>query len=347
MPKITEAELKKHIKQKNFSPVYVIYGTEQMFIKRYTEMLTEAVAGKNPSDFNFHSFSGNINLDELAASVQIVPFMSEHNCVLLTDIFLDSMTADEIDRLKTILAQKISGTVIIISMPSYIPKKNTAALTSIIKKAEKNGSVCKFEQLNQNTLERYIAKWANQNGKLISHINASKLIGYCGSDLNLLKNEVDKISAYAKGEEITLDDIQKLASVNLETRIFTLSDAVINGQGDKAFQTLDRLFYQKEEPVMMLYVLSNSFIDAYRIRVADECGVTQQQAAAEFDYKKRAFALKNARRSTSHVSTEALRKCLDALLEADISFKSVSVNPRLYLEQLIARLLIIAQEGRV
>ncbi len=347
MPKITEAELKKHIKQKNFSPVYVIYGTEQMFIKRYTEMLTEAVAGKNPSDFNFHSFSGNINLDELAASVQIVPFMSEHNCVLLTDIFLDSMTADEIDRLKTILAQKISGTVIIISMPSYIPKKNTAALTSIIKKAEKNGSVCKFEQLDQNTLERYIAKWANQNGKLISHINASKLIGYCGSDLNLLKNEVDKISAYAKGEEITLDDIQKLASVNLETRIFTLSDAVINGQGDKAFQTLDRLFYQKEEPVMMLYVLSNSFIDAYRIRVADECGVTQQQAAAEFDYKKRAFALKNARRSTSHVSTEALRKCLDALLEADISFKSVSVNPRLYLEQLIARLLIIAQEGRV
>lgn len=347
MPKITEAELKKHIKQKNFSPVYVIYGTEQMFIKRYTEMLTEAVAGKNPSDFNFHSFSGNINLDELAASVQIVPFMSEHNCVLLTDIFLDSMTADEIDRLKTILAQKISGTVIIISMPSYIPKKNTAALTSIIKKAEKNGSVCKFEQLDQNTLERYIAKWANQNGKLISHINASKLIGYCGSDLNLLKNEVDKISAYAKGEEITLDDIQKLASVNLETRIFTLSDAVINGQGDKAFQTLDRLFYQKEEPVMMLYVLSNSFIDAYRIRVADECGVTQQQAAAEFDYKKRAFALKNARRSTSHVSTEALRKCLDALLEADISFKSVSVNPRLYLEQLIARMLIIAQEGRV
>lgn len=347
MPKITEAELKKHIKQKNFSPVYVIYGTEQMFIKRYTEMLTEAVAGKNPSDFNFHSFSGNINLDELAASVQIVPFMSEYNCVLLTDIFLDSMTADEIDRLKTILAQKISGTVIIISMPSYIPKKNTAALTSIIKKAEKNGSVCKFEQLDQNTLERYIAKWANQNGKLISHINASKLIGYCGSDLNLLKNEVDKISAYAKGEEITLDDIQKLASVNLETRIFTLSDAVINGQGDKAFQTLDRLFYQKEEPVMMLYVLSNSFIDAYRIRVADECGVTQQQVAAEFDYKKRAFALKNARRSTSHVSTEALRKCLDALLEADISFKSVSVNPRLYLEQLIARLLIIAQEGRV
>lgn len=347
MPKITEAELKKHIKQKKFSPVYVICGTEQMFIKRYTEMLAEAVTGKNPSDFNFHSFSGDVNLDELAASIQIVPFMSEYNCVLITDIFLDSMDADEIDRLKTILSQKISGTVIIVSMPSYVPKKNSAALTSIIKKAEKNGSVCKFEKLDQNTIERYIAKWANQNGKLISHINASKLISYCGSDLNLLKNEVDKISAYAKGEEITIDDVRKLASLNLETRIFALSDAVINGNGDKAFQTLDRLFYQKEEPVSMLYVLSGSFIDAYRIRVADECGVTQQQVANDFEYNKRAFTLKNARRSTSHVSTEALRKCLDVLLEADLSFKSISVNPRLYLEQLIARLLIIAREGRV
>lgn len=347
MPKITEAELKKHIKQKSFSPVYVLYGSEQMFIKRYTEMLAGAVAGKNPSDFNFHTFSGDINLDELAAAMQIVPFMSEYNCVLITDIFLDTLNSDDTDRLKTILAQKISGTVLIISMPSYVPKKNAAAFTSIVKKAEKNGSVIKFEKLDQNTLERYIAKWANQNGKFISHINASKIISSCGTDLNLLKNETDKICAYAKGEEITLDDINKLVTVNLETRIFALSDAVLSGHGDAAFQTLDRLFYQKEEPVVMLYVLAGSFVDAYRMRVANECGVPQSTVANDFEYGKRTFALKKAASSTRKISTEALRKCLDAILEADVAFKSTSVNYRLYLEQLIAKLLLIAREGRV
>ncbi len=346
MPKITEADLKKHIKQKTFSPIYVIYGTEQMFIKRYTEMLVTAVAGKSPSDFNFHKFSGDINLDELAASVQIVPFMSEYNCVLITDVFLDSMDADTIDRLKTILAQKIDGSVVIISMPSYIPKKNKAALSSIIKKAEKNGSVIEFDKLDQNTLERYIAKWANQNGKLISHINASKLIASCGTDLNMLKNEVDKLSAYASGEEITLEDINSLATVNLETKIFALSDAVIRGQGDKAFTALDLLFYQKEEPIAMLYVLSGTFVDAYRMRVANECGVNQQRVAEDFEYKKRAFTLRNAANSTSRVSTQALRKCLDALVEADLAMKSTSVDKRIYLEQLIAKLLLITREGR-
>ena len=55
MPRITEADLKKQIKNKSFSPVYLIYGSEQMFVKSYTKKLCEAVAGKKPSDFNYHT----------------------------------------------------------------------------------------------------------------------------------------------------------------------------------------------------------------------------------------------------------------------------------------------------
>ena len=75
MPRITEADLKKQIKNKSFSPVYLIYGSEQMFVKSYTKKLCEAVAGKNPSDFNYHTFSGDIDFQELAASLQIMPFI--------------------------------------------------------------------------------------------------------------------------------------------------------------------------------------------------------------------------------------------------------------------------------
>ncbi len=347
MAKITETELKKQIKSKQFSPVYVIYGSEQMFIKRYTQMLVEAVAGKNPSDFNYHNFSGDIDLDDFAASLQIVPFMSEYNCVLATDIYFDNMDKNSLDRFKDITDSVVDGTVLIVSMPTYSPSKNLSSFKAFLKKAEKLGSVCEFNKLNQSMIERYIAKWANENGKMISHINASKLISYCGDDLNLLKNEVAKICAYSSSEEISLEDINKLATVNLETKIFSLSDAVLNGNGQKAYNTLDLLFYQREEPIMMLYVLSASYIDAYRIRVADECGVLKDNVAKDFSYKNRAFTLANARKATSRVSTEALRKSLDALIAADEKFKTTAVNARLYMEQLIARLLLIAEEGRI
>lgn len=347
MAKLTEAELKKQIKTRQFSPIYVIYGTEQMFVRRYSEQLVNAIMGKDPSDFNYHTFSGDINLDDFAASLQIVPFMSEYNCVFASDIYFDNMDSDSLARFKEITEKIVAGTVLVISMPTYVPSKNNSAFKALVKKAEKNGSVCEFNKLNQTMLERYIAKWANENGKMISHLNASKLVSYCGDDLNMLKNEVAKICAYSSGEEISAQDIEKLATVNLETKIFALSDAVLNGNGQKAFNTLDLLFYQREEPIMMLYVLSASYVDAYRIRVADECGVLKEDVAKDFAYKNRAFTLKNARTATARVSTEALRRSLDLLVEADIKFKSSAVNARLYMEQLIAQLLLVAKEGRI
>lgn len=346
MPKITEAELKKHIKNKNFSPVYMICGSEQLFVKKYTEMLAKAVTGKHPSDFNYHIFSGIFELDDFAASLHMIPFMSEYNCVLATDIAFDEMDKGSINRLSDIVSAEHEGTILIISMPSYIPQKNKADYDKFLKKVEKTGIVCEFSKLNSNVLEKYVAKWANENGKIISQINAVKLISYCGDDLNMLRNEIDKISAYAKGEEITLEDIEKLAAVTLETKVYALSDAVLKGEGQKAYQSLDLLFYQKEEPARILYAMSDAYVDAYRIRVANECGIMPKEVASDFAYRNRAFALDKARRATATVSTEALRQSLDVLVEAEMRFKTSSVNARIYMEQIIAQLLLIAREGR-
>lgn len=344
MPKITEADLKKHIKSREFSPVYLIFGAEQMYVRNYTEKLVRAIAGKAPSDFNFHRFAGEVNLTELAASMYVAPFMSEYNLVLVSDAFFDLMTKTELDTFLEICGKPVEGTVLLISLPSNTPKDKT--ISAIIKAIGKKGAVCEFQKPNAMTLEKFIAKWANANGKLISRAAANKLVSLCGDDLTRLKNEVDKICSYSGGEEVSLEDIDKLATVNLESRIFDLSDAVLAGNGEKAFRVLDLLFYQKEEPIVMLYTLSNAYIDAYRVRVASECGVINTGLAADFSYGKRTFLLDRVKRSTNRVSTEALRKSLDLLMDADLKFKSVRLNERLYLEQLIAQLLLTAREGR-
>ena len=344
MPNITEADLKKHIKSREFSSVYLIYGAEQMYVRNYTDKLVNAVAGKAPSDFNFHRFAGEVDLSELAAATQVVPFMSEYNLVLVSDAFFDMMTKTELDTFLEICANPADGTVLVISMPSNTPKDKT--LSAIVKAVGKKGDVCEFKKPNAMTVEKFIAKWANANGKLISRAAANKLVSLCGDDLTRLKNEIDKICSYSSGEEVSLEDIDKLATVNLESRIFDLSDAVLAGNGEKAFQVLDLLFYQKEEPIAMLYTLSNAYIDAYRVRVAAECGVMNSELAKDFGYGKRTFVLDRVKRSTNRVSTEALRKSLDLMMDADLKFKSVRLNDRLYLEQLIAQLLLTAREGR-
>ena len=344
MPNITEADLKKQIKTRSFSSVYLIYGAEQLYVRNYTEKLVKAIAGKTPSDFNFHRFAGEVNVTELAAAIYVAPFMSEYNLVIVSDAFFDMMTKDELDTFTEICQKPVEGTILVISLPSNTPKK--ATLDAIKKVVAKKGSVCEFKKPDAITTEKFIAKQANKNGKLISRAAANRLVSLCGDDLTRLKNEVDKICAYSSSEEVSLDDINKLATVNLESRIFDLSDAVLAGNGEKAFRVLDSLFYQKEDPIGMLYILSSAYIDAYRARVASECGIRNAQVAEDFGYGKRTFVLDRVMRSTNRVSTEALRKSLDYLMEADLKFKSVKVNERLYLEQLIAQLLLTAREGR-
>lgn len=56
MPRITEADLKKQIKNKSFSPVYLIYGSEQMFVKSYTKSFVRLLQAKTrPISITIHS----------------------------------------------------------------------------------------------------------------------------------------------------------------------------------------------------------------------------------------------------------------------------------------------------
>ena len=127
------ADLKKALTNKKSAAAKeaaaFVKRTEQLYIKHYTKLLTEAVAGKEPSDFNFHTFSGEVDLDTLASAIGVVPFMSEYNCVLVTDIFLDMLNADDLNKFKAICKMQAEGTVLILSMPSYVPKRNAKAFS--------------------------------------------------------------------------------------------------------------------------------------------------------------------------------------------------------------------------
>ena len=121
MAVLTDKQMDKHIKERNFAKVYLIYGEEQMYVKKYTDKLVTAVAGKTPSEFNFHSFGDSINFDELAASVQIVPFMSEFNCVLVSDAAFDEFNANDNARFADIYKAVPDGCVFIFRWHEYSP----------------------------------------------------------------------------------------------------------------------------------------------------------------------------------------------------------------------------------
>ena len=106
------------------------------------------------------------------------------------------------------------------------------------------------------------------------------------------------------------------------------------------------LFYQNEEPVSILAVLSTSYLDLYRVRAAVQSGKNSLEPAKYFDYKGKEFRLRNAERDGGRFSMEMLRESLEVLLAADLSLKSARGDRRTVMEKLIAQLLLIAEKEK-
>ena len=209
------------------------------------------------------------------------------------------------------------------------------------------GYLVEFDKLTVSAIQKKLVSWAGKRNVTLSPRNAELIVNYSGTDLNLLRQELEKLCEYVgSGGEITEKDIDILVTKNSEASIYEISKAVISGNTVKALAIIDRLIYQKEEIISILAVLSSSYINMYRARIAIKCGcpVTDLMKLFPGSYKS-ARALSFIERDCKKVNTAILRKSLDAIAQTDILLKSTRANDRIQLERLIIKLIMIASEG--
>ena len=218
-----------------------------------------------------------------------------------------------------------------------------------VRQAEERGTVALCARRGQGDLLRFVAREAEKAGCALPRQAAQKLLEYAGQDLTTLQNEVEKLCAYALGQgqgEITLAMIEELVAKSTETTVFLLSGALVAGNYEKAYTLLDALFYQREEPIAILGALATSYVDMVRVRAALENGGTYGDAAQYGDYKGKDFRLKKAQQNVRGVPQQVLRESLHLLLEADMALKGSRLEPRIILDELIAKLLLAARRER-
>lgn len=346
MARLTEAEFKKHLSAKDYSGLYLLFGEEKLLVKQYTDKLVEKIVGKKPSDFNFHRMKQSTPTEEIISCAEMIPFTADINCILITDYNVDEIGESDFSALCKVFEDISETTIMIFSMPTLDINMKSSRQKRFISRAEDFGIVLKCDKKEQAALEKQLVSWAGKRGNSLSSANAAKIIAYCGSDLLTLENELEKLCAYKDySGEITLDDINLLTTKNLEAKVFKLADYVITGNSDAAYKQLDLLFYQHEEPIAVLAVLSGAYVDMYRVRVALESGEKASVLEKSFDYGKKAFRLKNAERDGKRLTTTAMRKSLDEILETDYKMKSTRADKRVLMETLISKLIMLTHSN--
>lgn len=343
MPKITETELKKQLKTENLLNLYFLFGEEKYLVEYYAEELCKKAVGEADTSFNEHRLDGEaVTIDEIAQTVDAMPLMANRTCVLVNNLDADHLLAKETEKLNELLSDLPDFCVLIFCCRSLdVNLKKSAKWKKFLAQIEKYGASVELNKRGMIALEKQLVSWAKKLGNELSQINASKIIKLCGDDLLTLKNELEKLCSFAGEGEITEEQIDQIITKNLETTVFLLSKAVAAGEYKKAYRQLDLLFYQKEEPVAVLAVLSSLYTDMYRVRAAIESRKQLTDVSCIFDYRNKEFRLKNAQKDSSALSTQALRRCMNEILMTDIALKSTKVDKKILMEELLAKLMMI------
>nr|WP_255575723.1 DNA polymerase III subunit delta [Caproiciproducens faecalis] len=339
--------MKKQIEKADFSNLYLLHGEEKYLVGFYAKKLIAKAAGTAFSDFNFQRFDDTASIDAIASAVEALPFMAERKCVVVSDLDVESLRAQEASKLDELLKSVPDTTVLVFYLPSIeIDYKADKKWKKFIDTVSRTGATVHLKRRSGPDLEKALCSAASKRGCELSRQNAGRIIGYCGNDLQTLFNELEKLCAYQKEGAISAQTIDALVVKNLETRVYDLSKAIIAGQYDKAYGILDLLFYQNEEPVSVLAVLSSAYIDMYRVRVSIQSGFSAMEPAKHFDYARKEFRLTNAERDAKKLTTPVLRQSLQVLLGADTALKSARGDRRIIMEKLIAQLLLIAEKEK-
>lgn len=113
--------IREHIKSGNFKQFYLIYGNEPYLVKLYRDKLKDAVLG-DADQMNFSRFEGkDIDLKEVNAIAQTLPFFSDRRLILIENSDLFKVQSD----LSDILSEAPESSVFVF-VEKEVDKRNKA-----------------------------------------------------------------------------------------------------------------------------------------------------------------------------------------------------------------------------
>lgn len=344
MPAITENELKKQIREGSLSRAYLLYGDEKFLIETYAARLREKAVPKGRDGFNVQSFDGTGDVAEaLTDFAEQFPMMADCKCAMVCDYEAEKKSADELKKMAALLSDIPPYCVLIFWMDSVeVNEKKSAKWRNFIKQIQAAGQTAAINRRTGGELNKILCETARKRGCLLSERDASYLVNLCGSALNTLLSELEKLINYTGEGEITREAMDKLCIKTLSSSAFDMAKAILRREYDRAYAILDELFYQREEPVSILSAISMSYVDLYRAKVCKTSpDVKLADIVQKFGYYGKDFRIKNAMRDCASMDLSVLRGSLDILLAADQTLKSQKTQGRVVLEQTIARLVVL------
>lgn len=242
--------INEDIKNQQFQQFYLLLGDEGYLKKQYREKLVSAMVNSDDT-MNYHYEEGNNpNLNNIYELGETLPFFAERRVIVLENTGLLKKASDVNEHF-----EQFPDTTCVIMVEEKVDGRN-----GLYKWFGKHGYVAKMERPDEKMLVAWVKKLCADADKTIDDTTIFYMIQHMGTEMYLLKNELEKLFTYcSERSHIRMEDMKEVCLDEAEDKIFDMLDAIGNRNQKKALQLYRDLLELRKPAMQILALMSRHF----------------------------------------------------------------------------------------
>lgn len=304
---------------------YLLYGSEDYLKRQYKDKLVEALA--DPEDnMNLNYFEGSgMNLQDVLDIGETLPFFADNRVIVLENSGLFKKAPEDIEK-------KIAGfpdSTYVIFVEKEVDKRNR-----LYKWIGKAGYASEMNTPDEKMLIAWVKGLCRAEGKQIDEAAIFYFVEHMGTDMLLLRNELEKLFCYQMDKErITIDDIREVCISQATDKMFDMLDAIGSRNQEKALLLYHDLLALREPAMRILYMLTRHFHILMQISLLTAEGKDNKTMASVCGIPP--FSVKKYAAQAGRYSYEKLRGMVEKCQATDQGIKTGMVQDIVGVELLI------------
>ena len=305
------------------SNFYLIYGDDNGLIEN---QVTEIINKLNIDKDNIVTYSlNNTSMEDIILEASMFSMFGTNKVIVVNDANCFKDKVDNIEVLEEYFDKYNHDNYLIFTLNG---KPDTRK--KVYKLIDKMGSVISVKN-DKDYLYNYVNKYISDNNYQMSSNNIIYFLSKVGSDINNIKNELDKLMIYKDNDHnILKEDIDEMVIVNIDDEIFALTDAVINGDISNSMRLYNFFINHNYEQVQIIALLGSQFHFLFQVKRLYNQGKYKDDIAKILEVHP--YRVKLALGKIYSYSEELLLSYISKLADMDKNIKLGKIDKGLALE---------------
>lgn len=316
-------QLENELKNNDLNWLYLLYGNERFLLDNCVKKIKK-IFGDIKIGINFVTIYEN-NISQLIDDIETPAFGYEKKLIFIKNSKLferngKKSNKDNQEKIEKVLGyfndnhDSMQESVILVFIEESIEKNK------LYNYIDKHGLICEFKDLVPNQIIARLKGICNAYKVNISNFELNYLIEQCGTNMQILINEIRKLIEYV-GENGTIkkEYIDSLCIKQTEAIIFDLTDNMGKKNIKNSLNILDDLLYSKEPIQKIIVTLYNHFKKLYitkmslneNLNLVDSLNLKPNQIFLTNKYKNQC----------GYFSLQELRDILNDISKLDFNYK--------------------------